>query len=353
MRLHDVCRTASVFALAATATAPAAEVSLIGGPAGFKSVRCVPMNEVTANAERATEALKVRFEKTGDIRRMLALEVRAKQALMEPRVLALRVQINLDQGDAPKPGIMLYERGGGVWYRVSGRAMMLGEETEIRMPMRNLREAAFSDDESGQLEWDQVEKVWVALLMDSPARGTILLRRVLLTDEPYRPTQPIRLTGSGPGTWSVGKDRAAKAELTTPKEGPEGQACMKVEFAFPGGRHMYMVPSTSVPETDLDGYRALRFKYRAVLQKGIEGLLVSLNETDGSQYVATPAPRASDEWTTIAIPISDFKLGSWTKDPDNRLSLCDVVRVSIGTHGTPSGTGGDGVIMAADIELVP
>ena len=353
MRPHSACRIACVFALAVTASATAAEVSLIGGSAGFGGVRCVPMNEVTANAESGGEALKIRFEKTGDIRRMLALEVRPKQALMEPRVLALRVQIDLDDGDAPKPGIMLYERGGGVWYRVSGRAVMLGEETEIRMPMRNLRQAAFSDDEGGQLEWGQVEKVWVALLMDRPARGTIHLKQAMLTDEPYRPTQPIRLTGSGPGTWSVSRDQAAKAELTTPKEGPEGQACMKVVFTFPGGRHMYMVPTTSVPETDLDGYGALRFKYRAVLQKGLQGLLVSLHETDGSQYVATPAPPASDEWTTITIPISDFKLGSWTKDPDNRLSLCDVARVSIGTHGTPSGTGGDGVIMAADVELVP
>ena len=71
------------------------------------------------------------------------------------------------------------------------------------------------------------------------------------------------------------------------------QACMKVKFTFPGGRHMYMVPTTSVPETDLDGYRALRFKYRAVLQEGLQGLLVSLHEADGSQYVATPAPPVS------------------------------------------------------------
>ena len=353
MRLHSACRNACMFALAVTMVASAAEVSLIGGSAGFKNVRCVPMNEVTANVERGAETLKIRFEKTGDIRRMLALEVRPKQALMEPRSLALRVQINLDHGDAPKPGIMLYERGGGVWYRVSGRAMMLGEETEIRMPMRNLREAAFSDDESGQLEWDRIEKVWVALLMDGPARGTILLSQAMLTDETYRPTHPLRLTGSGPGAWSVAKDQAAKAELTTPKEGPEGQACMKVKFTFPGGRHMYMVPSTPVPETDLDGYRALRFRYRAVLQKGIEGLLVMLLETGGSQYMAMPMPPASEEWTTITIPIQDFRLGGWSKDPDNRLSLCDVGRVTIGTHGTPSGAGGDGVIMASDVELVP
>lgn len=339
--------------VALTAAALATETALVGGSAGFSGVKCVPTNNVSARLTRQSGAATIRFEKTGDIRRMLALETKPAAALAPPRALALWGRVSLDQGEAPRLATVLFERGGGVWFRVSGTALDLGESIEARMPLRSLREAGFSNDASGQLEWDQVETVWVGLVMDGPARGTFELTRAIFTDEPYRPTRPLRIPRSGPGTWSVGKDPAAKADLTTPDEGPEGQACMKVAFTFPGGRHMYMVPTTSVPQAELDGYSALRFRYRAVLPEGIAGLLVMLIENTGSQYVATPPPPASDAWTTANIALGEFKLGGWSKDPNNRLDLCDVGKVAIGVHGTATGAGGDGLIMAVDIALVP
>jgi hypothetical protein len=64
-------------------------------------------------------------------------------------------------------------------------------------------------------------------------------------------------------------------------------------------------------------------------------------------------PPASADWTTITIPFEQFTLGEWTKDPDGKLDLDDVVSVMIGTHGAASGGGGPGLIMACDLEFVP
>lgn len=338
---------------ALSGTAFAAETALLGGPAGFAGVAWVPTNNVSARLTQQSDAASIKFEKTGNVRRMLALATKPAGALSPPRALALWGRVSLEQGEAPRLATVLFERGGGVWFRVSGTPLDLGESIETRMPLRSLREAGFSNDASGQLEWEQVEKVWVGLVMDGPARGTFELSRAIFTDEPYRPTRPLRIPRSGPGTWSVGKDAAVTATLTTPNEGPEGQACMKVAFTFPGGRHMYMVPTTPVPTGELDGYSGLRFRYRAVLPEGITGLLVMLVENTGSQYVATPPPPASDAWTTVTIPVEGFRKGSWSKDPNNRFDLCDVSKVAFGVHGSATGAGGDGLIMAVDIALVP
>jgi len=341
--------------VAAGATLPCfgGETILAGGPVGFRALRLVPISNVNARLKADAKGAKITFEKTGEIRRLLVVKARPADALEAPRALALGCRVTLDRGQPPRPAVVIYERGGGVWFHVRGRPVATGEWAEERVSIRGLREAAFSSDASGKLEWDQVEKVWVGLAIDGPAAGVFELGQAGFTDEPYRPTHPLRVTGAGAGEWGVSKDKAAKAKVTTPDEGPDGQPCMKAEFTLPGGRHMYMVPSTALGDVEKEGYRALRFKYRATLPKGLKGLLVMLIESDGSPYIADPAPPASEEWTTITIPLEELKLGSWGKDPDGRLDLSEVASVAIGTHGTPSDAGGDGVILATDIEFVP
>jgi hypothetical protein len=193
----------------------------------------------------------------------------------------------------------------------------------------------------------------VGLTIDGPAEGVLEISDVRFTREPYKPTKSLRITGDGPGVWSVGKDPAVEATLTTPNEAPGGKACMKFEFKVPGGRHMYAIPSTPVPDTELDGYRALRFTYKAALPDGIKGLLVTVGEHGGGQFYADPPPPASAEWTTVTIPFASLKFAPWSKDPNGRFDLGQVDRVMIGTHGTASGKGGPGVICVTDVELIP
>jgi hypothetical protein len=179
------------------------------------------------------------------------------------------------------------------------------------------------------------------------------LGRAAFTSEPYRPTEPIRLTGDGPGVWVTGYDPAAQVKVSLPDEGPGGRPCMKAEFAFPGRRHMYVIPALPVPESDLDGYRALRFTYKAKLPRGIAGLLVCLWERGSAQYYADPAPPASDEWKTVTISFEDLKLGAWSKDRNGRLDLDQIASIVIGVHGTAAEDAASGVIWATDVEFVP
>jgi hypothetical protein len=127
---------------------------------------------------------------------------------------------------------------------------------------------------------------------------------------------------------------------------------MKLEFTFPGGKHMYCVPATPVPEVELEGYVGLRFTYKAALPPGIEGLLVMLGES-GGQFPADPAPPPSDDWTTVTLLFSDFELGSWSKDDNGQLDPNKVSSVHIACHGAATGAGGPGTIWATDIEFVP
>jgi len=231
--------------------------------------------------------------------------------------------------------------------------MQTGELTEARLPLASFRRAAFAQDEDEDIQWEQVEKLWLGLAIDGPARGQLILGRAVLTSEPYRPTKPLKVTDGGPGEWSVGHDRAATAKTTTPPEGPDGKPCMRLDYAFPGGRHMYVVPSTRLPEAELEGYKALRFTYKATLPEGIDGLLVMLMERDGTQYYADPAPPASAEWKTVTIPFTSFQRGTWTKDENSRLDLNDVGSVAIGLHGTTADTRAKGTIWAADVQFIP
>jgi hypothetical protein len=295
----------------------------------------------------------VTFTKAGEERRLLALEGQPRCNPTGAQAIALRYRVQLTKGEAPRLAAILFERGGGAWFKVRTNRVTMGDFTEGRLSVASLQPAAFSQDQSGELEWDQVEKVWVGLVFDGEAEGRWEVGQARFTSEPYQPTEPLRITGDGPGQWSVGQDPAVQSTLTTPNEGPDGKPCMKFEFQFPGGRHMYALPSTPMPEAELEGYRALRFTYQATLPEGIQGLLVSLFERNGGQYCADPLPSAQADWTTLTLPFDQFKLGSWSKDANGKLDPEQIGSISIGTHGTASGEGGSGTIRATDIEFVP
>ena len=363
-RLTVTGRLTSLTVMAACLTAryaPALEVPL-GGAEGIDDLRLVAPADVEAHTRSVDGAggearrIEVIFAKEPGPRRFLALEAKAADVPPSALAIVLECRVKLTAGEPPRLAALLWERGGGAWFKVNAKPVALGEFAPGRISLRSLREAGFSRDASGELELGNVEKVWVGLVLgasEEKASGSLELGGARFTDEPFKPARALRITGDGPGRWTVGKDPAVRAELTTPGEGPGGGPCMKVEFTFPGGRHMYMVPTTPVPDAELEGYAGLRFTYRASPPPGIGELLVMLIERNGAQYLAGPAPPASAEWTTVTIPFKRFSLGGWSKDPNGRLDLGELASVAVACHGTASGTGGQGTILVTDIEFVP
>ncbi|UCH35789.1 MAG: hypothetical protein JSV65_05395 [Armatimonadota bacterium] len=309
--------------------------------------------ERIAPSDDRSNGIKVTFTKDGPERRLVAVEAAVPADLPAARALEVTYRADVEAGQAPRLALMVFEDDGGVWFRVSQQPVSSGAWTSQRISLKSLRQAAFSEDPGGDLQWRNLQRIWVGMVVDGAARGSIAIGDALLTSEPYTPSGPLRITGGGTGEWGLAHDPAVRARLSTPNEGPDAKACMKFEFFFPGQRHMYALPSTPVPVSDVEGYRALRFTYRAALPEGIKGLLISLWEQGGAQYEAMPYPPPTDEWRTITIPFDSFRLGAWSRDTSGQLELERVSRVVIGVHGAALGDGGDGTIWAADIEFVP
>jgi len=346
-----------VWAAAAVGVAGEHAVVPIGGKAA--AVKVVPLPGVTVSLETIAQAegeppcVRVTFAKTGAERRLVAVEAAVVKAPVGLRALSARCQLCLKQGGEARLALVAFERDGGAWFKISASPLPVDKLTEVRLPLGSFRKAAFGRDDDEQVQWEQVEKVWLGLTLDGPAEGRLDLSRAVLTTEPYRPTGPLHVTNGSPGTWGASNDRAASVKITTPPEGPGDKPCMRVDFSFPGGRHMYVVPSTRLGEVELEGYKALRFTYKAVLPKGIDGLLVMLIERDGTQYYADPAPPRAGEWKTITIPFEKLERGTWSKDENDRLDLNDIRSVAVGLHGTTTETQGKGSIWVADVQFVP
>ena len=344
-----------------SAASARAEVNLpLGtGPGGVGGLRVAAANGVTAqlaavaNAAAGQPGVKITFTKAGEERRFVAVEARHAGSPAGAQALALRYRLALAQGKEPSWAVAVFEKGGGMWYKVGAGVSADTAFAEGRIPLKALRRAAFSEGAATEVEWGKVEKVWLGIVVDGPAQGTLEISQPRFTDAPYRPDKPVRITWKGPEQWSAGKDAAVQATLTTPNEGPDGRLCLKLDFRFPGGRHMYLVPAIAAPPADLDGYKALRFTYKATLPPGIGGLLVMVAERGGAQYFAEPAPPASAEWSTITVPFSQMKHATWTKDANGQLDVTDITGVTIGVHGTAKGEGGPGLVVAADVQFVP
>ena len=302
------------------------------------------------DADGNDPALRITLKKTDETRRLLALEGTLAKSAVGSKAIELRYKLALATGEA-RLATVLFDGAGGAWYKTGNATPGQDGFTDGRLSITGLNRAAFTRSE-GDLDLDAIDKVWVGIVIDGAAEGTLEISSAVFTSETYKPTHPLRVTGDGAGTWSVGKDPAVTATLTTPDEGRDGQPCMKLEFNFIGGRHMYLTPTIPMPAAELDGYTGLRFTYKATLPEGIEGLLVMLAE-GGGQFVATPMPGASDDWVTITVPFDDFELGSWSKDDNGQLDLGRINSIIIGTHGGATGNGGDGLLMVSDIEFAP
>lgn len=306
----------------------------------------------TATCTAGADGVALTFNKAGDERRFLAVEGLPAGNPTGAKTAELTYRLDLTSGQAPRAAVLVYEKDGGSWYKIAATPVSSGAPATSRVSVAALRPTAFSNDVNKQLDWDQVDRVWAGFVFDGPAQGKLLLSGVRLTDEVLLPTQPLRLTGEGPGTWTAGADPAIKAKLTMVPEGTGGKQCMKYEFTIPGGRHMYAIPSTDILAEDLEGYTALRFKYQANLLPGMR-MLVTLGETSGVAYFAEPTAAWADEWTEMTIPLSQFKWASWSqKDTADKVDLSRLTNVQIGTHGQAT-AGGDGWLMVCDIELVP
>ncbi|HQK94985.1 MAG TPA: hypothetical protein PLD23_15860, partial [Armatimonadota bacterium] len=248
---------------ALTASGQESAAVAVGGDAGVAGLSLVSVGGVRASAGMAAPGgdgatWLWQFRNTDTAPRLLALSAPFDGGLPEGMLSAqFRCSATLVEGNAPRLAVVLFEKGGACWFAL-GPTAPTAQVADASISLEPLRQAAFSTDESGQLEWGEVVRVWVGAVLEGRSAGTFRLSRAVLTSEPYKAEKPLRLTGNGPGVWSVGKDPAVTAVLTMPDEGPDGKPCMKVDFHFPGQQHMYMVPSTPIVPGERGGFSGLR-----------------------------------------------------------------------------------------------
>ncbi|MBM3497303.1 MAG: hypothetical protein FJX74_01410 [Armatimonadetes bacterium] len=331
-------------------------VPIGGGTAGIDDLKLVQLSGIEAKVGRVADAdagkpaLKVAFTKADEPRRLLALEGVPAKSAEGCKALVARYRLSLKTGEA-RLALVAWDASGNAWYKTGSQPAPDGEFTDGRVAVGAPRAAAFNQEPALEFTWGDIERVWVGLVIDGAAEGTLELSAARLTDEPYRATEPLVLKIADAKAWGIGQDPAVTSEMTVADEGPDGEPCTKLAFTLPGGKHMYLVPSMNLPQTDLEGYSALEITYRAQLPPGIQGLLLMLGES-GGQFMVEPLPPPSEDWVTMTIPFADFKLGGWSKDDNGQLDTDRVQNVMVGTHGV-STTGGQGLIEVSDVRFVP
>jgi len=294
----------------------------------------------------------VTFVKSSEERRLLAFAGTPASDPSGAKAIEVAYRVDLSKGNAPRLAVLAYEKDGGCWYKLSTNPIATGSEAQARLSVAALMQTAFSSDASGQLEWPNVDRVWVGFIFDGPAEGKATVTSARLTDEAAVPTKPISLLPENGGKWGDGHDPAIQTKLEVVPEGPGGAPALKYEFNVPAGKHMYAVPSTPVALEDAEGYKFLRFKFKGEIPQGMR-LLVQLTEHGGATYcVELPAQSVAD-WTEMSLPLADFKLASWgQKDDNGMLDLGRLSTISIGSHGVPVNAR-LGLIMATDVQLAP
>jgi len=344
-------------ALAAPSAADQAGSALGGAEKGLRGLSIVGASGVdasltmSASGPNGEQADVLAFAKKGEDRRFLGLGGPVEIGGATPQSFSARYSLRLDSGKAPRLALVVFGEVANGWYRL-GPSATTGEWVTDNMPVGSLVPADFNTLPESPLEWSSVRRAWFGLVLEGDVSGQLTLADARLSEEPYRATKPATIVCDAPGSWSAGCDPAVVWTLTYPDEAPDGSACMEFEYSFPGGRHMYAVPSVSCPVGLADGYGSLQFKYKATVPPGIDGLLVMLGE-GGAQWYADPAPPASEDWTTITIPFDEFKLGEWTKDDNGKLDLGKVDRVMVGLHGTAQEQAASGTIRVKDLCFAP
>jgi len=346
-------------------------VSLIAAAAGLSGVgradtvlpldrlRLVARNGVKAKAgivpttEEDGHTLRVTFEKMDDVRRMITIGGAAPANTEGGRVLVVDGELHLTEGRLPRLCAVLFGREGQRWIRKGSEVQPGVGQRSWPVSLARMQAAAFAETDTGAVAWPMVERVWIGLVFDGPARGRWDVQAVRLTNDPPPALAPAVLTHGGSTGWNLHHDTAVKAELTTSEARPDGEPGMRVAYTFPGGRHMYCTCSLPVSAEQPELYRAVRLTYRASLPPGITGLLFGLAEGGGTLYLADPMPEPSAEWRTVTIRYDALKRASWTQDPNGRFDPETLITVWVGTHGAATGEGGPGRIDVAAIELVP
>jgi hypothetical protein len=292
------------------------------------------------------------FKKTGEERRLLAAVGTPGGNLSGALAAEVKYAVSVTQGEAPRLAVIAWDKDGGSWYKVGARPVKTDGPGSGRLSTAGLIETAFSTDASGQLEWGNVERMWVGFIFDGAAAGTATITGVRLTDSPVVPTEPLPLIAVA-GKWSDGHDPAVKTTLTTPAEGPDGKPCFKYEFDVPAGKHMSACPNTPITADDVEGYRALRLKIRGEIPQGMRLLIQTSEQGGGTYFVEKQPDQVPAAWADMTIPLTEFRPASWgAKDDNGQLDLAKLNTLSIGSHGVPANAR-LGLIMVAAAELVP
>jgi hypothetical protein len=319
--------------------------------------RIVPRNGIETRlgtlSEAGEETLSVVFEKADHVRRMVTMAASLPSGMAEGRVLTVDAELCLSEGEAPRLCAVLFGRQGQRWIRKGGEVQPGEGRRSYPISVARMQSAAFAENPAGAFSWQMVERVWLGLVFDGPAKGEWHVQGVRLTNDSPPALAPVSLTHGGVMGWKLHHDSAAKAELGASEVGSGGEPGLRVWFTFPGGRHMHCTCSLAVSAEQPELYRAVRLTYRASVPEGIAGLLFGVAEDSGALYLAATAPAPSAEWRTLTLPYDSLKRAGWTRDPNGRLDPETLTQVWIGTHGTAAGEGGDGQIEVASIELVP
>jgi hypothetical protein len=295
--------------------------------------------------------LVINFAKLGKERRLLLLET-AQPQISKAKSVALRYRLRLVRGDRLRFAVLAHGAAGEVWFKIAQPIESVDKDVDWRIPLTGLKPAAFSTAQSDP-DMAKIRKLQVGLVLDGICEGVWEIESVSLSSEPFKPTKPFVVPISPQTKLSLAHDPAAKVRTEIVKEGPEGKWCWKTEFVIPGGRHMYVLPSISLPDVDLTGYSGLKLTYMATLPSGIKALLITLVEHDGSHYYTDWIATPSEGWRTLVIPFSEFRLGGWSQDENGRLDLDQIGSLIVGMHGTTSESEGRGSIWVASIAFVP
>lgn len=302
---------------------------------------------------RTKEGFVIKFSKPGEERRLLMLETTSPN-IAKAKSVSLRFRLRFTfvpvSGLETRFALLAFGSLGEVWFKVSAPMKMTGEEIEWQIPLTGLQPATFSTVKA-EPDLTKIRRLQVGLALDGACEGIWEIRHISLNIEPLRPTRPLAVPIVPEVQLTLIRDPAAEAKTEIVKE--SGKIFWRTEFTIPGGRHMYVLPTLSIPDADLTGYSALQLTYRARLPVGIKALLITLVERDGSHYYTDWLATPTGEWRTLTIPLKEFRLGGWSQDENNKLDLDQIGSIIVGMHGTSSEQKGSGVIWVASIAFVP
>lgn len=295
--------------------------------------------------------LTIQFKKDGMERRMVALKMKPSEKLFEQKGLDIEANVKLSDGQAARPCVMFVEKNGGCWCRVGMPFTQDGFE-KVRVNLAaSLRQAAFSHDENGKIDWADVVEVFMGAVVEGKGDGVLSIRRVVLTNEKFVPSKPLVI--NLPMAKAVSRSADPAAKFTIEDTEVDGERVLKETFKFPLGRHMYFTPSFRLPDLDYASYSGLRLTYKATIPQPIGGLLVTVSE-GGGQFVA-PSPKATAEWLSVELKFKDFKMAGWAKKKGEnpQLDVAGITSMMVGCHGTANSDNGEGEIWIRKIELIP